>query len=221
MKSLRHSELDHSELDPLAEFARDEYVLSLQGLFGTIRKRLWMITLITLVCVGFALGFSLLQTPKYQSSMDILISKTNGSIPDPSLMSEVQGLQQLTQTMSEAVKSRPIADAVIQQLGLEITQEEFEKNLKAEQVGNTQFIRVEYIDTSPERAQEVVDTIGKQFPKQISELGSSASGVSSIVWAPADKPATAVSPNPVRNGLLALALGVGVGVMLALALERL
>lgn len=209
-----------SELNVSAEGGQEEYVLSPQGLFVTIRKRMWTIMLVTLICVGVAVGFSLLQTPKYEASIDILISKTEGSMPDPSLLSEVQGLQQMTQTMTEAVNSRPIAEAVIRQLGLGIDPGEFKSNLEATQVGNTQFIRVNYTDTSPERAQEVVDTIGDQFSKQISDLSPTASDIKATVWARAEEPSEPTSPKPIRNGVLALALGVVLGVMLALLTER-
>jgi len=209
-----------SELNVSAEGSQGEYVLSVQGLFGAIRKRMWTIMLVTLICVGVAVGFSLLQTPKYEASIDILISKSEGSMPDPSLLSEVQGLQQMTQTLTEAVNSRPIAEAVIQQLGLGINAGEFKSNLEATQVGNTQFIRVNYTDTSPERAQEVVDTIGDQFSEQISDLSPTANDIRATVWSRAEEPSEPVSPNPIRNGVLALGLGLVLGVTLALLTER-
>ncbi len=52
------------------------------------------------------------------------------------LAGEVQGLQQITQTIVEAVNSRPVVESVIQQLGLELTPEDFlDQRLNVEQIG--------------------------------------------------------------------------------------
>jgi capsular polysaccharide biosynthesis protein len=42
--------------------------------------------------------------------------------------------------MSEAVETRPVAEAVIRELNLGLSPEDFLKNLSVKQVANTQFI---------------------------------------------------------------------------------
>ena len=82
---------------------------SLKKLFGVLRRRLWLIVLLGLLFSGVAIGFSLLQTPKYEASIKILIGQARGNSGlDRSLQSEVQGLQQITQTMTEAVNSSAV-----------------------------------------------------------------------------------------------------------------
>jgi capsular polysaccharide biosynthesis protein len=93
--------------------------------------------------------------------------------------------------------------------------------MNVEQIPNTQFIRVSYTDTDPERARRVANAVGEVFSQRISEVSPSANSITATVWEQAATPAEPVSPNPVRNGLLALALGLMLGVGLAFLLEYL
>ena len=53
---------------------------------------------------------------------------------------DIQGLQQLTQTVAKAIGTYPTAEEVIQELGLYESAEDFLGNLSVEQAGATQFI---------------------------------------------------------------------------------
>jgi capsular exopolysaccharide synthesis family protein len=198
--------------------AKDEdYVFSLGEILRVIRMRLLIILLIAAVSVGAVVGSSLAQTPIYEASIKILVGQERGITQTPN---DVIGLQQLTQTMTAAVSSRPVAEAVIRQQNLQITTETFlAENLSVEQLPNTQFIQVYYRDSSPEKAQRVANAIGEVFSERVSEVSPSANAITATVWEPAVVPDEPVSPDPVRNGLLALALGLMLGVALAFLLE--
>src|SRR5215213_268511 len=206
-------------------FAQAEggYAFSLQDLFRGLRRRLWVIALMTAVFTGAAVAFSLAQTPMYEASVEILVGQEQGAGSTPgSLGGDVQGLEQLTATMAKGVNSRPIAEEVIQQLNLQVTPEEFlEKHLSVRQVIQTQFIEVNYRDSSPERAQQVANAIGDVFSEQVSQVSPSASAITATVWTRAVVPDEPVSPKPVRTGMLALVLGLMLGLGLALLLEYL
>lgn len=195
-----------------------EYFLSFSDFFYVIRKRMWVVLLVTIVLVGVAVGISFAQTPLYEASIRILVGQERGITANPT---DVGGLQSVTKTMAEGVNSRPVAESVIQQLGLEMTPEEFQERLSVEQTRETQFIEVRYRDTSPERAQQGANTAGDVFAEQISEVSSSASAITATVWERAEAPSAPVSPNPVRNGFLALVLGLILGTGLAFLLEHL
>lgn len=204
------------------EAVEGEYVLSLRDLFHTVWKRLWFILLMATVLTGVAVGFSLWQTPVYEASIKLLIGQEQGSSNPGSLGSDVQGLQQLTQTMAEGIKSRPVAEAVIRQQGLQMTPEDFLKDyLRVKQIATTQFIEVDYRDPSPERARQVANTVGEVFSKQVSNVSPSANDVTATVWERADVPDKPASPNLVLNIGLALVAGLMLGVGLAFLLEYL
>jgi capsular exopolysaccharide synthesis family protein len=199
--------------------AEGEYVLSVAELLRVIRRRLWVVLLVAAGFTAAAVGFSLAQTPMYEASIKILVGQERGITETPN---DVMGLQQLTQTMAEGVSSRPVAEAVIRQQGLRMSPDHFlEENLSVELVPNTQFIEVAYRDTDPERAQRVVNAVGEVFSERVSEVSPSANAVTATVWERAATPEYPVSPNPVRNGLLALMVGLVIGVGLAFLLEQL
>jgi receptor protein-tyrosine kinase len=189
-----------------------------RDLLRVIRQRFWIILFSAILFTGIAVGFSIVQKPMYEASIKILIGQNQGITETPA---EVVGLQQLTQTMVEAVNSLPVAEAVIQQLNLRTTPKNFLNNLSVEQVGATQFIEVSYKDPDPRRAQLVANTIGEVFSEQISEVGSntSTSTISATVWERAVKPGDLASPDLVRTFLVALVVGLMLGVVLAFLLE--
>ena len=189
-----------------------------------VRRRWWVIALVTMVVSALALGFSLMQQPTYESSVKFLVGQGQGSAQgdgNGNLQNEVQGLQQISETMVEAVATRPVAQEVIDKLGLTTTPELFLENLNAEQVGGSQFIEVSYEDPDPKTAQRVANAVGDTFSEQVSEVSPSASAITATVWERAVESTIPVSPDPIRNVFLAMVLGVMLGVGLAFLLDRL
>lgn len=197
-----------------------EHAFPLRELLRVLKSRFWAILLVALVLMGTMLGFSLLQTPRYEASIMILIGQERGDAEAPNV--DVMGLQQLTQTMAEAVGTRPVAEEVIRRLDLRTSPVDFlEKDLSVEQVGATQFIEVNYRDTDPERARRVANAVGDVFSEQITEVSPSASAVTATVWEQASPPGDPVSPDLMLNVGAGLALGVVLGIGLAFLLESL
>lgn len=187
-----------------------------------MKRRLWVIALVTVASVGVAVALSLLQTPQYQATIKILIGQREDTVNAYNLAGDVQGLQQFASTLTEAVRSRPLAEAVIEEMDLQTTPEQFlGENLSVQPIPDTQFILVSYKDPDPEQAQRVANTVGEVFSEQISRVSSDVGAVTATVWEPAVVPGEPATPRPVRNGTLALALGLMLGLGLAFLLEYL
>lgn len=196
--------------------------LPISEILQAIWSRLWIIVLTTILLAGAALGYSLAQTPEYEASTMILVGQQQQSEAPSNLGSDVQGLQQITQTMAEAVGTRPVAEEVIQNLGLQVTSEDFlEENLTVEQVNATQFIEVSYRDQNPDTARQVANAVGDVFSEQVSDVSTSANSITATVWERAEAPDEPVSPNLLVNVGVALAAGLMLGVGLALLMEYL
>jgi capsular polysaccharide biosynthesis protein len=162
---------------------------------------------------------SLAETPQYESSAKILIGQEGWGSQGPSEpVRDVERLQGSTMTLAEVADSRPIAEGTIERLGLSTTPKEFLERLDAEPIENTQFIEVSYTDPNPARANWVVNTVGEVLSRRASEVSPSANTITAHVWEPAQVPDKPMSPNPLRNGLLALVSGLILCVVLALAL---
>jgi capsular polysaccharide biosynthesis protein len=203
------------------DHSREEYVIPLGDLLRVVWRRLWVVALVAFVLAGSAVTYSLTRTPMYEASIKILVGQEQQSKMPSNLGSDVQGLQQLTQTVADLVDTRPVAETVIQDLDLGITPEKFIENMEVEQVPETQNVEVTYRNPDPEKAQAIANAIGKAFSDQVSEVSTSANAITATVWEEAAAPETPVSPNPLRDGILGMMLGCMLGLMLAFLLEYL
>jgi capsular exopolysaccharide synthesis family protein len=194
-------------------------LVSLKDLVRTLRKRIWVVLLAIVLIEALAVSSSLLQEPRYEASIQILVGQR--SDVNPTFALSVLDLQQLTSTMSRAVNTRPVAEAVTRRLNLSMTPEDLLANLDSEALEETQFIEVTYRDSDPQRAERVVNAIGEAFSEQVSNASVSASAVTATVWERATVPEEPISPNPVRRTFFGLVIGVILGVGLAFVLETL
>lgn len=192
--------------------------MPLGELLQVLYRRLWIILLVAGTLVSATMAFNLTQSPNYEASITMLVGQERGISETPD---DVVGLQQLTQTMAEGVYSRRVAEAVVDRENLPTSPEVFLGHLSVEPVPNTQLITVVYRDTDPDRAQRAANAVGEVFSERVSEVSRSANSITATVWDPAVTPSAPVSPDPIRNGLLALAAGLMLGVGLSFLLEYL
>jgi capsular polysaccharide biosynthesis protein len=206
-----------------ADTPEDEYGLSLADVVGIIWRRLPIILLVAIVLASSVVGFSLMQTPIYEASTTIMIGEKKGkNALDEPLLNEVDGLQELTLVMAKALDSRRTAEATIRRLDLRTPAGAFVENLSSEQVAETPMIEITYEDDSPREAKLIVNTVAEVFPEQISDANVGTTGsITAKVWNRAVVPVDPVSPNPLRDGFVALVLGLMLGVGLAFLLEYL
>ena len=196
-------------------------MVSLKDLVRTLGKRKWVVLLAIVLIEVLAVSSSLLEAPRYEASIKILVGQ-RGDV-NPTIAPSVLDLQQLTLTMTQAVDSLPVAKAVTKRLNLSMTPEKLLANLDSEALEEndtqTQFIEVTYTDSDPQRAQRVVNAIGEAFSEQVSKVSRSTSAVTATVWESATVPEVPISPHPVRRSLLGLLIGVMLGVGLAFVFE--
>lgn len=204
------------------EAASNKAGTTVLDLLKILWRRLWAIILMAVVLTGSAVGFSLLQTPMYQSSIKVLIGQESSVEAPGNLYGDIQGLQGMTQTMADAMGTRPVAQAVVDQLDLQDTSAEaLLKNLETQPDPGTMFIEASYRDSDPEKAQLIANTFGEVFSEQVSSVSPSANAITATVWEEAALSETPVSPDPVRNGAVAFVLGIFLGIGLAFLLELL
>jgi capsular polysaccharide biosynthesis protein len=202
-------------------FPEDEGPFTMSDLAKVALKRLWVILLVVAVVVGVAVGVSLWQTKTYEASAKLMVGQEQSGGQDTNLAGSVEGLQQITQNMLILIDIRPVAEAAIQRLGLEMSPEELSDNLDIEQIETSQFIRLTYQDSDPERAEKIVNTVGEVSSERIANTGAAANNITATVVERATVPDAPISPDPLRNGLLAAVLGLMLGVGLALLMEYL
>ena len=202
------------------EGAPEDPVISFEDVFRVVRRRLLVIVFVAVLFAGLALSFSISQPPTYEASMKMLVAQKEGDDAPGNLAGDLAGLQQLTNTVAEAIQSRPIAETVIEQRELDINTNDFlADRLGAEPVTDTQFVRVTYTDSDPQRAARVANTVGEVFSERISEAIPNANTIKTTVWEPAVSPEDPSSPGPMVYGLVASLVGLLSGLGLAFLLE--
>ena len=119
----------------------------------------------------------------------------------------VKGIRTHTLTVARAIPTTPIAQAVVRRLNLPRgSADKVLDNTSVESDPGTMFVDITYRDSDPKRAQQIANAIGQVASQKISEvnLASPESRITATLWQPATLPTAPVSPNPLRNGLLAL-----------------
>jgi capsular polysaccharide biosynthesis protein len=206
------------ETGGMTRLPEGEVVFQVSDVLQVLRRRFFVVLLVMCICAGIASGLSFLQTPVYQSSIKIMVGQSQGIARDPA---QATNLQLLTLTLGEAVATYPVAQAVIQDLDLDISPRDMLDNTNVEVITSTQFIDVSYTDTDPRRAQWIANAIGDNFSEQVSDVSPKVSGITATVWEPAVVPQAPISPNPVRNILIGIVLGSMLGVGLAFLFDYL
>ncbi len=174
---------------------------------------------ITLAVLVIPWVISLYQTPIYEASIKMLVGQRSTedtcfrlqrSTEDTCfrlLGVDVGDPRDETLFVADAANTMPVAEAVVEQLNLPgLSAREVLQNMTAEPDPGTLFVDISYADSDPKRAQLIANTIGEVLSEKISEVSPDANGITitATVWAPATLPKTPVSPDPVRNMLLAL-----------------
>ena len=210
---------------PRAQNPEDEYILSFGDILRMLWRRLWLIALSMVLFLGAALGYSSVQRPTYEASIKLWVGQAQerGTSETNLSASDVQGLQILTISVAEALDTRRVAEAVIEESGASTAPGELMNDLSVEPIPETQFVRVKYEDPDPLRAQRIANAYGEVSSDQVSEISSDASAVTATMFDPATLPDedNIVSPKPARDAFLALVLGTMVGISLAFVLESL
>lgn len=140
--------------------------MDIQIYFTLIKRWAWLLGLGLLVGGGLAYGLSVLQTPVYRTSTQLLVVRApQGQNSDLAYLNS----QQLAQTFIQLVKTQPVLKAASDQLGYSVSG----KQVSAEQVRDTQVLKLTIESESAERAAEIANTLVAVLVKQNDEIQSS------------------------------------------------
>ncbi|MEN1970018.1 Wzz/FepE/Etk N-terminal domain-containing protein [Lentibacillus sp. N15] len=126
--------------------------ISLKEYYVVVKKRLWLIALITVITTVAAYFYSNWHnTPLYQTSTRVVIDSDSGNmktlmvmIKDPIIMENVKNELQLTRS----------ADQLAEQIGVE-------------QLDESQVVKISVTDDNPEMAVQIANTTAETFKREI------------------------------------------------------
>lgn len=130
--------------------------LELRDYLRVVRRRKWVIALVTLAVVGSAVAASLVQTPVYQGKAEVLLQpRSTESLFDPGTGQRNDPVRAV-QTEIQVLKSRPVRDLVRKELGSA-------PKVSASPVGQTDVIEVKAESTDPDRAAEIANAYAESY----------------------------------------------------------
>lgn len=197
-----------------------EETISLRELFAVLRKRLWLIVLITIIAatVSAVISFFVL-TPVYESKTQILVNQAKN---DQQLYNNqtVQTNVQLINTYNDIITSPAILDKVIKELKLDTSAEDLSSQIKVTSAQDSQVAQIVVQDTSTKRAADIANTTASVFQKQVPKL-MNVDNVKVLSKAALGENPSPVKPQPLMNVAIAIVVGLMVGVGLSFLLEYL
>jgi len=197
-----------------------ELEIDLMEYIHIIRRRLWLIILVTVLAVAAsgAISFFVLD-PVYQASTTVMVGKPVSYVDGSQLQIQDLNLnQRLARTYGEIVKSRVVSEEVIYQLNLNITPDQLKGKTAVNLVKDTEFITINVTDTDPEKAAAIANKLADVFKKRVMTMMK----VDNVqVLDNAIIPTSPIKPNKMMNMAIAGVLGMIVSLFVIFLLEYL
>ena len=197
-----------------------EDAINLKKVFQILRKRLWIISVITLAVtiISAVLSFFIL-TPIYESKTQILVNQAKS---DQQLYNatEVQTNIQLINTYNVIIKSPAILDKVKDDLNLDSTIEELNGKISVSSATDSQVVEITVQDPSPYVSAKIANKTAEVFRNQISKI-MNVDNVSILSKATVKSDISPVKPQPLINIAIALIMGGVISIAIVILIEYL
>ncbi|MEG0180330.1 MAG: Wzz/FepE/Etk N-terminal domain-containing protein [Romboutsia sp.] len=196
-----------------------EETIDLREYFAIIKKRFWIIAIITGVAIVLSaiVSFFVLK-PVYQSNTTLIVNTDKIGDTQTVTGDQINVTQKLAVTYGEIIKSRTVLESVINNLNLEMTYGELSGKITVSPVKDTQIINISVQDTNANKARNIANEIPKVFTKEAKRI-TKANSVEVI-----DKaivPTNPIKPNKMMNVAIAAVLGLMIGLFVVFIMEYL
>ncbi|MCM3617935.1 Wzz/FepE/Etk N-terminal domain-containing protein [Sutcliffiella horikoshii] len=195
-----------------------EETISLKELFQTIKKRLGLIVLLTVLATALSGVVSyLLLTPIYQSSTQLLVNQSQneqGTVDVNQIRSNVE----IISTYNVLIKTPAILDKVSQELNGQETYSTLSSIITVAAEGNSQVLKITVQHPDPVMAASIANTTAQVFQNEVPTL-MNVDNVKILSPAQVGENPSPIKPQPVLNMAIAFVVGLMAGVGLAFLLE--
>lgn len=189
------------EQEKLQYRQEDEIEIDLKEIFWILKKKLWLIILAAIIGMGITGSYSYFMIkPTYSSTSLIYIDSGSSSLSGKiSSLADLQIGEALTADYSVIIKSRPVLEEVIMNLGLNTTYKQLSNLISVSSPSDTRMLRITVTAGDPQTAARIVNELDEVCIWRIQELVSSV--VPQIVEEGVEEP-NKVSPSNTKNALL-------------------
>ncbi|TFC33851.1 polysaccharide biosynthesis tyrosine autokinase [Cryobacterium sp. TMT2-14] len=199
--------------------------MELRDYIRILRKSWVLIVLLTLVAVGAASTYSILQTPKYSATSKVFVSTQAGATTNDLAQGSSFTVQRV-KTYSDLVSTPLVLLPLIDSLSLDITAEKLAKKITASAPLDTSIIEITVIETDSARAAQIANAAADSLTAVVQtietpEIADAISPVKLTRAQEATVPTVPVSPNVPLNIALGALVGLAMGIGLAVLRETL
>ena len=196
-----------------------EETVDLREYFGIVKKRFWIVALITIIAVVVSgvISFFMLN-PVYEAKSTLIVNTEKNEETQMITGDQFNVTQKLAVTYGEIIKSRAVLEDVIKNLKLDNEYEELANNVTVSPVKDTQIISISVQDTNKQKARDIANEIPKVFKKEAKRI-TKANDIQVI-----DKailPQNPIKPNKMMNMAIAAVLGAMIGLFVVFLIEYL
>lgn len=197
---------------------QEEEIFDLQEIWRIIRKRIYLITVITLLtttAVGVISYFVI--PPTYQSQTSVFIGDYNIKNDNYSQVnSSIDTYQKLMKTYLEIAKSATVAEKTVQKLDFNISPESVQSSVNIERKQDSQVLMITIKGKNPEQVYKIINAYAQAFIEEGKRMYTD--GEIKIMDA-AKLPVSPVSPNKKLNVLIGFFLGAMASIGLSFMIE--
>lgn len=145
-----------------------EVELDLIGLLFHLKRKIWLILVVTLVSalIGYV-GAKMFTTPLYNATTQVYVYQQDKQTID---YNNLTVASQLRRDCAVIIKSESVTQEVVEKLGLPISPKALGKAIKVETEDNTRILKISFTDVDPERATLIVNTVREVAAERTKEL---------------------------------------------------
>jgi capsular polysaccharide biosynthesis protein len=192
--------------------------ISLKEVLFILKKRMKLILSLFLVAILLSGIISVFVLDKvYQANTTLMVGRPKDYVSDANIQyNELLLNQKLVSTYGELIKTRAVAEEVIDNLNLDLSYEQYKEKVNVSLVKDTELIQIIVKDNDPSVARITADETANVFMDKVQEIMK----VDNVhVIDKAETPTVPVSPNITLNIAIAAVLGLMIGVFFSFLLE--
>lgn len=145
----------------------DEMEIDLWRMFYALRRKVWLIFAVALLFAFAAAGYTkFMVTPTYTSTSMILVLTKETTLTS---LADLQLGSQLTKDYAVLIKSRPVLEDVIENLGLNVDYETLRENISIFNPSDTRILSMSVVWPDAYQAKVVVDELAEVASAYISD----------------------------------------------------
>lgn len=197
------------------QYNDDEMEIDLKALFLLLKRKILIIIGAAVAGIVLMAGYTLLLvTPQYSATSMLYVLTTSTSITS---LADIQLGTQLTSDYTILMKTHPVIDTVIENLGLNLTYQQLVDKISISNPTDTRILKITVTDPVPETAQKIANELASVTVEQMAKVMKTDEP---SVAEEAQLPKEPVSPSLKKNVMLGAFAGlvIAAGIIIVLYL---